>query len=96
MKLNRQLKEKLRESSQPTGVEELSLQPRCDFAVNAFKEVIVSIDSEIEKIKGSVNMEEGEGLELQEAGERRKKSTKSKDSLETEQKDVGEEGGSPQ
>ena len=92
--LNSQLKEKLRESSKSAGVEEY--KARCDFAVNAFKEVIVSIDSEIEKTKGSVNMEEGEGLELQEAGERRKKSTKSKDSLETEQKDVGEEGGSPQ
>ena len=92
--LNSQLKEKLRESSKSSGVEEY--KARCDFAVNAFKEVIVSIDSEIEKTKGSVNMEEGEELELQEAGERRKKSTKSKDSLETEQKDVGEEGGSPQ
>ena len=92
--LNSQLKGKLRESSKSAGVEEY--KARCHFAVTAFKELIVSIDSEIEKTKGSVNMEEGEEVELQEAGEKRKKSTKSKDSLETEQKDGGEEGGSPQ
>ena len=68
MKLNCQLKEKLRESSQPTGVEELSLQPRCDFAVNAFKEATASIETEIEKIKGLINVEEEEELEMQEAG----------------------------
>ena len=57
--LNRQLKEKLGELSRPTGVEEY--KPRCDFAVNNFKEVIGSFDSEIEKIKGLINIDEEEG-----------------------------------
>ena len=95
--LTSQLKEELRESSKSSGVEEYKAS--CDFAVSAFKEAIGSMDSEIEKTKGSVSMEEGEELEMEEAGERRKKSTKSKDSLETEQEDVasdGEERGSPQ
>ena len=82
--MNSQLKEKLRDSSEPSGVEEY--QPRCDFAVNAFKEAISSIDSQIEKTKGLINMEEGEEGEMQD---------KSKDSLGTEQKDV-EERGRPQ
>ena len=56
--LNRQLKEKLGELSRPTGVEEY--KPRCDFAVNNFKEVIGSFDSEIEKIKGLINIDEEE------------------------------------
>ena len=59
--MNSQLKEK---SSEPTGVEEY--KPRCDLAVNAFKKAIGSIDTEIEKTKGLVNMEEqedGDGLQ---------------------------------
>ena len=51
--MNSQLKDKSSQSSQPTGVEEY--KPSCDFAVNAFKEAIGSIDSEIEKTKGLVN-----------------------------------------
>ena len=63
--LNSQLKEKLRESSKSAGVEEY--KARCDFAVQAFKEAIGFIDSEIEKIKESVNMEKGmeKGVEKQ-------------------------------
>ena len=53
--MNSQLKDK---SSEPTGVEEY--KPRCDLAVNAFKEAVGSIDSEIEKTKGLANMEEQE------------------------------------
>ena len=57
----------LKESSkpQPWGVEEY--KARCDFAVQAFKEAIGFIDSEIEKTKESVNMEKGmeKGVEKQ-------------------------------
>ena len=56
------------DSSEQSGVEET--KPRCDFAVNAFKEAIGSIDGQIEKIKGLSNMEgeEEEEVEMPEAG----------------------------
>ena len=55
--MNSQLR-KSSESDQSARVEEY--KPSCDLAVNAFKEAIGSIDSEIVKTKGLVNMEEQE------------------------------------
>ena len=63
--MNSQLR-KSSESDQSASARVEEYKPSCDLAVNAFKEAIGSIDSEIVKTKGLANVEEqedGDGLQ---------------------------------